>query len=238
MAGISDRYAPDFPTRYWQRSQQPLQALVFLLPALVFYEVGVFGFAKSADLFAEEMIQKIFNGLGVASYHLPPLVVVVLLLSWHVVRRDRWSCEAKIFVVMFLESVVLISPLLVLGMLLPDRLLAVAESWQTELVQSIGAGIYEELIFRLMAIALLHSLLVDRMKIPHRWGAACAITISSLAFASVHFFKIEFELGLFIFFTMAGFYLAAIYLLRGFGIVVGTHAIYNVVARLATDLSI
>jgi len=37
------------PTTYWQRSAWPLQALIFLLPVLLFYELGTVLFAHDAE---------------------------------------------------------------------------------------------------------------------------------------------------------------------------------------------
>jgi len=60
-------------------------------------------------------------------------------------------------------------------------------SWQAQVVFSVGAGIYEELFFRLVGIALLHALLVDLLKLPEHWGAIAAVMLSAVAFALYHF---------------------------------------------------
>jgi hypothetical protein len=101
--------------------------------------------------------------------------------------------------------------------------------WPSQLVFSVGAGIYEELLFRLIAIALLHLLIVDLFKVPHKVGATLAVLISSVAFALYHFSEANpFAWASFTAYMVAGVYFALIYLGRGFGIAVGVHAMYDV----------
>ena len=51
---------------------------------------------------------------------------------------------------------------------------------------SIGAGLYEELLFRMMLIAVLHTLLVDVGKLASPVGATIAVVISAAAFTAYH----------------------------------------------------
>jgi membrane protease YdiL (CAAX protease family) len=98
------------------------------------------------------------------------------------------------------------------------------------LIFAIGAGLYEELVFRLMAIALLHLVLVDLFGLPWRWGAVIAVAGSAALFAGYHFTGDNaFTWSRFLYFFAAGLYFAAIYVLRGFGIVAAVHAFYDVV---------
>ena len=151
---------------------------------------------------------------------------------------------------MWLESLLLAVPLFVFALVLfrstggAEALQSVqditnntpnptSDGWQAQLVFSIGAGIYEELLFRLIGIALLHMLLVDALALPHATGAIAAIVITSLGFAAYHFSSQNpFQLGKCFFYTVAGIYFAVVYLLRGFGIVAGTHALYDVMVVL------
>ncbi|MFW5683061.1 MAG: CPBP family intramembrane glutamic endopeptidase, partial [Phycisphaeraceae bacterium] len=156
-----------------------------------------------------------------------------------------------------LESIVYVAPLFILQLLIQRAmqgsdggelaglwhgLLAATEEnaggaegplgdWRSGLLLSIGAGIYEELLFRLLAIALLGLLLEDILALPRGWAALLAVAVSSLAFAWYHFWGtgMPIEATRFAFYTLAGLYFAGLYMLRGFGIVVATHAFYDVV---------
>ena len=237
---------------YWQRAQEPLQALIFLLPLIAFYELGAAflsidrvrsGLRMSqfrelpSYLKSRQDLIEFFAMFGISSPYLPGLAVLAVLLCWHWVKRDRCGLRWKFLGLMWAESMLLSLPLFVFSLVLARRAAATGTDAQTpaelnsldHIVLSVGAGIYEELVFRLIGIALLHWLLVDWLGVPMRWGAAATIGVTSIAFSLYHFSSnYPFAPGLFVFYTVAGIYFAAIYLLRGFGIVVAVHALYDI----------
>lgn len=226
------------PGHYYHRAQGPLASLFFLLPFMALYEVGAWLVNTNPDTGqAEHVLARSFleKTLGHLPY-LPGLAVVVVLLAWHTVRRDRFEFDWRLYVAMAAESVVLAIPLLMMGMVWSDGpawMLAgngVGEpGWQASLVFAIGAGVYEELLFRLLAITLLHLVLVDVIGAKPIIGGVVAVACSALLFASYHFVgRVEFSTLHFTFYAAAGVYLGAIFALRGFGIVAATHAFYDV----------
>ena len=241
---------------YWYRSQRPLSALVFLLPLIGVYELGLWRFGTdelrgvSRDIHARSLLFQFFEWFGINGYYLPGLIVVAVLLSWHWVCQDAWRIEPRLYLWMWIESLAWAVPLFVFAILLfrnspqASQLPQAAGQWitngrtgelsiQAQLVFSVGAGIYEELLFRLIGIAVVHMLFVDVLAMPAKTGAVVAIALSSLAFSVYHFsHQNPFEMGRFIFYTAAGMYFAAAYLLRGFGIAVGTHAAYDIMVVL------
>ncbi len=239
-------------TSYWERTQWPLQSLCFLLPLLIIYEVGTLIFASTAGALpmirAESLLYTAFGALGVTSFYLPPLIVVIVLLVWHLARRDPWGLEPGLYVLMAVESILLALPLLVFSAVLfrePVMQAGLNElpgPWAAKLLLSIGAGLYEELVFRLILIALLHLFLVDLLALPAHWGAALAVLLSAAAFGLYHFEEINVlnwtsqEWRRMVFYMGAGVYFAAVYVLRGFGIVAACHAIYDIVVVTAPYL--
>jgi membrane protease YdiL (CAAX protease family) len=243
-------------TTYWDRVQWPLQSLLFLLPLLVIYELGTFFYSPATldrlpPIYAESLLRDFFELFGVTSYHLPAIAVVVVLFSWHLARRDPWKPEPRLWGVMALESFALALPLFVFMLVLfrqPSFNAAAASpagaalgpeihNWQSGVVIAIGAGIYEELVFRLIAIALLHLVLVDLFTLPQSYGAPLTVVLSALAFSLYHFDLgggsamlswSSAEWSRFAFYMLAGIYLAVVYMLRGFGIAAGAHAFYDV----------
>ena len=237
---------------YWLRTQAPLASLIFLVPLLLFYEIGLVLLGKDAvrnvlamdgaanDIKARRLLFDFFEWLGINGYYLPGLVVVAVLLGWHLVRRDPWWFSPTTYLFMWIESLVLVVPLFVFAMIYTQKLLPAAAGAQhlhavEAAVLSIGAGIYEELLFRLIGIALLHMLLVDWLKLPRKWGAAVVIAATAVGFALYHDpFDADKSrrLGMFVFYTCTGVYFAGIYLVRGFGIVAWTHALYDIFALI------
>lgn len=226
-----------------------MQSLYFLLPLLVLYEIGaVLLLAKSGmQLTAARLLGQFFGLFGVTGVHLPAFAIVAVLIGWHIARKkDPWAPEPKLYAFMFLESAFLSIPLFVLMTVLfrhpaaaaaTNGLLAALPSyeamdwtkWRLTMVIALGAGLYEELVFRLMAIALITVVAEDLLALPKEACIGLAVGLSSLGFALVHFGPDNpFEVTLFLFYFVTGVYFAAIYLSRGFGIVVGVHALYDV----------
>jgi hypothetical protein len=109
------------------------------------------------------------------------------------------------------------------------------------LVTGIGAGIYEELVFRLILICLFMLILQDIIGLEHGTALIVSILISAALFSAHHHlifmngrFKemAAFSLAPFIFRTVAGVYFACLFAVRGFGITAGTHAFYDILAAV------
>lgn len=251
---------------YLDLSQRPLQILIFLLPLVILYELGTWRYAGDGEtlvISAQKMLSDFFELFSVTGLYLPGFALVAVLLAWHAVSRDKWEVHLGVPAVMFVESVVLAMPLLVmdglihrlfpdlgistgafqLGSLLP----ALAGGppgagagsavsiwadlpWQTRLVLSLGAGLYEELVFRMILIALAHFVLVDALGVKHGPGAALSLLISAAAFTLYHDLAPQgrgVEAHAVLFYFTAGLYFASLYVVRGFGIAVGAHAVYD-----------
>ena len=236
--------APLANDHYFVRSRQPLHALMLLAPLILAYEIGAFYYANEAigqRLAARVWVQRFFEMFGAAGGYLPGLAVIVVLLALHFTQRHRWRFQPLLYVGMAIESMALAVPLLLFSRLTGPHAAVLAAaapgaaepsgSWQAWMIFSLGAGIYEELVFRLFLIASIHLVLVDLLRVNHRTGAAAAVLISALLFALSHFHRDNpFTVAAFAFYFIAGFYFALIYLLRGFGIVVATHAFYDICA--------
>ncbi len=99
------------------------------------------------------------------------------------------------------------------------------------LVQSIGAGLYEEFVFRLLLLGLGYRFLRAKQLSPILSGAV-AVFVSSLVFSAVHHLGPmgdDFVFSMFSFRFFAGALLALVFSLRGFAVAVYTHAIYDVI---------
>lgn len=235
---------------YARLSTRPLHVLVFLLPLIAVYEIGSALYladrrhGQIETIKAKKLLYDFMEAFGSASLFLPGIALIVVLLTWHVLERDRWSIRPSVLVGMLAESFLWTLPLLVFGVMLhsgegPRAAMGdVAASpitqlgWQAKITLSIGAGLYEELLFRLILIAAVHFVLVDLMKFRHVTGGIVAACVSAAAFALYHDISLPgggINVPLAAFFSVAGLYFATIFVLRGFGIVVAVHAIYDVV---------
>src|SRR5580765_2711677 len=225
---------------YFQRAEMPLASLLFILPMIVLYELGTryISYANHQGeqrIIAFNLLQQFFGFFGATGRYLPALAVVGILMTWHIARHDPWEARWGTVAGMLLESFVLAVPLILMGF-------AAARYWSLSasrlapsslIVLSIGAGIYEELVFRLMALTILHLLLIDLFAMKKGWAYLVMVLSSSILFAGYHYLGSErFVWQTFAFRTAAGLYFGAIFVFRGFGITAGSHAAYDVLIVL------
>ena len=156
---------------YWAESQRPLISLVFLLPMLAVYEVGIVWLGKEASRNgAEDWLRRFLEMIGFSHYFLLPVLVCGALLAWHHVVREPWRFQGNVLYGMFMESVLLGFSLLLIAKLqrslftsiglsdatdLLQPLLFVGKSTFSRIVGFFGAGVYEELLFRLMLMPVI-----------------------------------------------------------------------------------
>lgn len=111
-----------------------------------------------------------------------------------------------------------------------------------ELLTGIGAGIYEELIFRLVLIGLSMMFFEIVLGISRTKAIIISVIVSSVLFSLHHHFVFlngqlartgeMLTMTRFAFRTIAGIFFAIIFAVRGFGMAAGTHAFYDIIATL------
>lgn len=235
---------------YWRLSRSPRYSVLFALPLLLIYET--LAFALSHDALtgvrngADVVLKSAFVWLGGRS----GLIVFGVLLigtGLALIRRDRAAGRPRlaIFLAMTAESVLYaalfgavaggLTGLVLQGLV---RLTIGAEprlDLPTQLMISLGAGIYEELLFRVLIVGLL-AWLARRV---FRWkdvGAGVFATIvGALIFSAFHYvgpYGDRLALPSFTFRVIAGVLFSGLYLTRGFGITAWTHALYDVLVTI------
>lgn len=235
---------------YWSESRRPLSSLIFVAPLLLVYEAGLILMGPNAVRNGAEVWLRCFlDAIGLGQYLLLPILTVGTLLGWHYTTRQPWRVSPGIFSGMAVESMLLALCLRLLlyvqGVLLQvatplarlsegqDFFSGVAQAIRTA-VAYLGAGIYEELLFRLVLL----SLVIGAMRAagaPRRLGLLVAIVCTSLLFSAAHYIGASGETVRwfsFAFRFLAGTFFAVIYVYRGFGIVVGAHAGYDILVGL------
>jgi hypothetical protein len=223
---------------------RPLHVLLFLLPLMVLYEFGSIRYLSDSGhgvvetIGARKVLTDFFNTFGVAGYYLPPLVLSLVLLLWHAFSGDKLRVQGSVLLGMLMESVLWMLPILVFGQLVgghpsmePAPLDLAEHTWQAKVTLALGAGIYEESLFRLMLFTAVHFIVVDLLKQKQNVGYVIAAAVSALAFTLYHDVSSPMggiDLGKFFFFLGAGLYFAALFVMRGLGIAVGTHALFDI----------
>jgi hypothetical protein len=103
-------------------------------------------------------------------------------------------------------------------------------STATKVMLALGAGVYEELVFRVLlvsGIAFIARRLLGRSPMV---AAAVAVVLSALIFAAFHYigpYGDTLRLDSFVFRLIGGLAFSLLYVMRGFGITAWTHALYD-----------
>ncbi|MCR4410978.1 MAG: CPBP family intramembrane metalloprotease [Thermoguttaceae bacterium] len=255
-APAANRDAP-LEADYWAESRRPLTSLAFVAPILAIYEVGVLVLGPQAMRNgADVWLRRVLELLDLGQYFLLPVLVVSILLGWHHTTRQPWRVSRPVLsgmvVECFLLAVCLRLALQAEAMVLQS--LAGALSPQpvstslvldtsgrlAGLVGYLGAGVYEELLFRLVLLAPTVRAL-QRGGLTQDKAVLAAVAATSLIFALAHYvgpYGDPIELGRFAFWFgfvfrfIAGVFFSGLFVFRGFGIAVGTHAAYDVLVQL------
>ena len=127
---------------------------------------------------------------------------------------------------LLLPGLSLLSPAPALG-------IQAASPWSlpTQLMISLGAGIYEELLFRVLLVSGLAWLMRRVLRWGHTAAGVLAVVLGALIFSAFHYvgpYGDSFQIASFTFRAVAGVLFSALYLLRGFGVTAWTHALYDV----------
>jgi Type II CAAX prenyl endopeptidase Rce1-like len=229
---------PGLLGEYWATSQSPLTSLLFVLPLLAMHEVGVRWYGSLPGRIVEyritafTLLTRFLHSCGASGRYLPALAVVAILLSWHIARGDRWRLHIPLLPLMLLESLALAIPLLAVHFLFSQstpHFMTVGE-WKLMVSLYLGAGVYEELIFRLAAFALLSFFLMDLAGVSTKIATPVIVLLSAAGFSTYHMLGIShFPWQAFVFIALRGVYYGIIFLERGFGITVGVHTAYDLI---------
>jgi hypothetical protein len=233
---------------YFSATRHPWACLVFILPLLAAYEGGVLWLGSAEpDLLrngADTWLRWALDAFGLRQLYWAPVILAAYLIGWSWLRRkDRPSDMLGIWIGMAIESAIFAVGLwaisLGLGPFL-DRLGVKLNSPQQiepafeQAITFLGAGIYEEVLFRLLLFSglvwLLRSAAVSKPL-----ALLLASITSATIFSSAHHlgpYGEPFNNFVFFFRTLAGLYFTVVFRVRGFGITVGAHAFYDVLVGI------
>lgn len=239
-------------TRYWQQSRAPRYSLLFALPLFIGYEILTLAVSRGpgsdirngADVILQSAFAELLGRRGPMVFEIG-LIVLGLFLVGRDMRRHGRHLSKLVFLGMSLEAVVLalLCGVLVGGVtshLFGAMGLAIGPIEGTplpvRLMLSLGAGLYEELLFRVILVGAMawggHRILGWSA----RFSGIFAVIVGALLFSAVHYvgsYGDHLTLYSFVYRTLAGVFFSALYLLRGFGITAWTHALYDIFVLVA-----
>ena len=223
-----------------------LTSLVLVFPLFLIYQIGVL-FTLPVLNGADFLTVFLFRNLGLSkgAYLAYTVVVAVAFAIAVVLLRRKQRFDPRLIVPVFVESAIYaltmgslivfvmtkvlhVSPRLAGGMIAEQGL-------GTRFVMSLGAGVWEETVFRLGIMTGI-AVLLERVLGLGRWVAvAVGLLASAVLFSAMHHippYGDPLHIGVFTFRVLAGCFFGLIYWTRGFAIAVYTHALYDIYVLL------
>ncbi len=231
---------------YWNQSRYPLTCLVFLAPLLLGFEIAIrihdSSLSEGGMNGAYVWLQEMLGWCGVKFAFSLPLLVAVCLLIRHLFGRFPIRVTSESLTMMCVESLLLALLLVLLGQVQVGMVTgtislieaAIPSENTVVVLTSVGAGLYEEFLFRAMLLPAMY-LAFRFFLLPRIPAMTSAVILTSLLFSAAHYVGVSgdpFSIMTFCFRTWAGIFFCVVYLTRGLGIAVGCHVMYNILVHL------
>ncbi len=239
------------PTGYLASTRTATYGFLAALPLFVLYEVGVLLATQGSGAIrvgADVWLKTLLGYLGGTGWAALGVVVLAIGLGVLYAERNRQPpLVARYFGGILGESLVyaVVLAFVVGGTVgalfgawtLPTALPTAAMAQMArlglglQLALSIGAGLYEELVFRVLLVGGLSLALGRLTSWDRRRSYLVAAVVGAAVFSLVHHigaFGDPFALNVFTFRFLFGLALNAVFLVRGFAVAAWTHALYDV----------
>ena len=232
---------------YLLKSKTSFYSFLFTLPLFFLYEINIL-FLSWDDILvvrngADFLMRNILESFGIYGLYGLGLVFFLGLLITYIffIKEDQQKeVNVNFLFIMLAESmlwsVVLYFLLFKFMVLLMNP---VGKTILQQVTLAIGAGIYEEFLFRVILIAGLSGILGFVFMWDKTFKNIIAVVLSGGIFSAFHFmgeYGDFFSMELFLIRFFAGLILGVLYMYRGFGITAYTHSIYDLIVLIRMTL--
>lgn len=226
---------------YLDQTSGILYSYLIAIPLLLLYELLIW-ISQPPDqavrISVDILFKTFFQFLGVNAISATLLVAAFIgAIVLYRKRSELPHIRSGYFLSMIIESAVyaVLITVVIVGLLETLLTMNLLQSVETlskiqMFALSLGAGLYEELFFRVILVGGL-SLFFMNFFSKKRTAYAISAIIAALIFSGVHYigqYGDFFTLGSFLFRFLFGLALNVIYVTRGFGIAAWTHALYDI----------
>ena len=232
---------------YLLKSRTSFYSFLFTLPLFFLYEINIL-FLSWDDILvvrngADFLMRNILESFDIYGLYGLGLVFFLGLLVTYIffIKEDQQQEVNVNFLFIMLAESMLWSVFLYF-LLFKFMVLLMNPVGKTILQQvtlAIGAGIYEEFLFRVLLIAGLSGILGFVFMWDKTFKNIIAVVLSGGIFSAFHFmgeYGDFFSMELFLIRFFAGLILGVLYMYRGFGITAYTHSIYDLIVLIRMTL--
>ena len=228
---------------YFIQTRSSFYSFLFTIPLFFIYEVGILFLSKDDILVvrngADFLMRSILESFGIFGlYGLGAIFLIGFIITYIYFFNDKSnkSIRADYLFIMIFESVCWA---LILYFLLSKFMLVlmnpIGKTITQQVTLAVGAGIYEEFLFRVMLISGLTGIIGFVFLWREKVRKAAALIIAAGIFSAFHFmgdYGDFFSMELFLLRFFAGIVLGVLYIARGFGITAYAHSIYDLIVLI------
>jgi membrane protease YdiL (CAAX protease family) len=219
---------------------------------------------NGGDAILTSLTRTLFRAAGFQATFASVIFLIVAFLFWQFRKKGPWTIRPPVLAATFCESLIYAVILfMLLGFFVPylpgsttaplpstanqpvmyesPPLMAstahkeVRRPGIEDFVLYCGAGVYEELVFRVLLLGLLMLVFTKLFHMEHAHGAVWSVLLGAIIFSAFHHVGDwqSFAWGVFLQRVLAGVYFASIYFTRSFGIAAASHALYDILVGLS-----
>ena len=228
---------------YFLQTRSSFYSFLFTIPLFFIYEVGILFLSKDDILVvrngADFLMRSILESFGIFGlYGLGAIFLIGFIITYIYFFNDKSnnSIRADYLFIMIFESACWA---LILYFLLSKFMLVlmnpIGKTITQQVTLAVGAGIYEEFLFRVMLISGLTGIIDFVFLWSEKVRKAAALIIAAGIFSAFHFvgdYGDFFSMELFLLRFFAGIVLGVLYIARGFGITAYAHSIYDLIVLI------
>ena len=228
---------------YFIQTRSSFYSFLFTIPLFFIYEVGILFLSKDDILVvrngADFLMRSILESFGIFGlYGLGAIFLIGFIITYIYFFNDKSnkSIRPDYLFIMIFESVCWA---LILYFLLSKFMLVlmnpIGKTITQQVTLAVGAGIYEEFLFRVMLISGLTGIIGFVFLWREKVRKAAALIIAAGIFSAFHFvgdYGDFFSMELFLLRFFAGIILGILYIARGFGITAYAHSIYDLIVLI------
>lgn len=233
----------------WFRRSNLLTSIMLVFPLFIIYQVGVLAIPQvynGADLITAQLLRLLHGNTAIYAGINLALVLGFLLLV-QLLRKNQF--DPGLFLPTVIESAVYAVTMGSLIVLVMTRILHIDPSLRIDgtqwaaaatgpesvglvgrVILSFGAGVHEELLFRLCMIPPLVAGAEKLLRLRRGLAVLLAFIISAVLFSAAHHVVggEPWRLGVFTYRLLCGMFFASLFYFRGFAVAVYSHALYDV----------
>lgn len=231
---------------YFTTTNNLLYSYILAIPLLLLYEALIIismPAGSAVRISVDVWFRSFFQFLGLDSLVFTLLVAVVFGIYVFSKEKDQIKdIKYSFFPVLLIEASIFAIVISLISQTLVGLLVGMAQSGGEvasfsvlqKIALSLGAGLYEELFFRVILVTLLVKLF--SFMFSKKWATnIAAVVLAAMLFSAIHYvgsFGDPFTLGSFLYRFIFGLFLNILYVTRGFGVAAWTHAIYDLMVIL------